>query len=496
MADDWTDDIEEILSKVRQNCIDMYKYHLCRYFQYKKVLPIFRVPVLILNALNSVFSVGLQPYMEQSLISVLNCLISLIATLINSIEMYMGIQKSMESEMSSSQGFYILSIGIYKTLTLSRENRDVSGKQYLMECYNTYSELVRNSKLIKDPYMLQKDFLQTVDRAIIGGIKAEGAAAINMIGNAETELEGMAMKAMQSQSQPPYLSISTHSAEPQSNKLVQPFSRNMDVENKLPEFEDVSFMPQFSIKNLQLPSSFSSASSISSNQPHQQDYYSFTQSQSQSPYPRTLFSAQPQQQIKRPSFTDPHDPLYELSRKSIFGGHKKSSFLEMAGVDLDNLEQSPPTSQHHNLQNTAEGSFRSLFSNKSTHSSPDVSHHSQYRHSTHSQKAHHYTNTNIQPQLLHPPYQSDEPETFIQMPSQSLPRNLGTTQLEPDLSINVSTISNPSHEIIEEQSPPPQPLQPSAPPLPPSLQIQSPKEKGVRDIVQEIENKPKKDGGA
>jgi hypothetical protein len=168
MGDDWTDDIEEILSKVRQNCIDMYKYHLCRYFQYKRILPIFRVPVLILNALNSVFSVGLQPYMEQSLISVLNCMISLIATLINSIEMYMGIQKSMESEMSSSQGFYILSIGIYKMLTLTRENRDVSGKQYLMECYNTYSELVRNSKLIKDPYMLQKDFLQTVDSVIKG----------------------------------------------------------------------------------------------------------------------------------------------------------------------------------------------------------------------------------------------------------------------------------------------------------------------------------------
>jgi hypothetical protein len=82
--------------------------------------------------------------------------------------MYMGIQKSMESEMSSSQGFYILSIGIYKMLTLTRENRDVSGKQYLMECYNTYSELVRNSKLIKDPYMLQKDFLQTVDSVIKG----------------------------------------------------------------------------------------------------------------------------------------------------------------------------------------------------------------------------------------------------------------------------------------------------------------------------------------
>jgi hypothetical protein len=502
MADDWTDDIEEILSMVRQNCIDMYKYHLCRYFQYKKVLPIFRVPVLILNALNSVFSVGLQPYMEQRLISVLNCLISLIATLINSIEMYMGIQKSMESEMSSSQGFYILSIGIYKMLTLARENRDISGKQYLMECYNTYSELVRNSKLIKDPYMLQKDFLQTVDRAIVGGIQAGGASAINMIGNAETELEGMAIRSLQEQIQQPqppyiqqpYLSISTHSAELPSNKLVQPFSKEMDIENKFPGLEEntLSFMPQFSIRDLPLPLS-------TFNQP-QSDNYSSTQS----PYPRTLFSTQqtqklqPQQpqQIKRPSFTDPHDPLYELSRKGIFGGHKKSTFLEMAGVDLDNLDHSPPTSQHHRSQ-TMEGSFRSILSTKTLPSSPDVSHHSQYRQSTSSQKLHHYTNTQPQQQpqniLLHPPQQSDEPVLPHPTP---LPRNLGTTQLEPDLSINISSVSQHIQQEMNEESlysepeTKHQPLQ-SEPIQPP---IQSPKEKGVRDIVQEIEKKPKKDG--
>jgi acyl-CoA-binding protein len=157
---DWTDDIEDILKKVRENCITMRAYHLKRYYQYKSVLPVFKIPVLILSALNSVFSVGLQPYMEQSLISVLNCVISLITTIINSIEMYMGIQKSMESEFVSSQGFYILSIDIYKTLSLKRENRDNSGKQYLTECYNLYEELIKKSKLIKDPQILLLDKLQ------------------------------------------------------------------------------------------------------------------------------------------------------------------------------------------------------------------------------------------------------------------------------------------------------------------------------------------------
>jgi hypothetical protein len=157
---EWTDDIEDILKKVRENCITMRAYHLQRYYQYKRILPMFKIPVLILSALNSVFSVGLQPYMEQSLISVLNCIISLITTIINSIEMYMGIQKSLESEFVSSQGFYILSIDIFKTLSLERENRDSSGKQYLTECYNLYEELIKKSKLIKDPQMLLLDKLQ------------------------------------------------------------------------------------------------------------------------------------------------------------------------------------------------------------------------------------------------------------------------------------------------------------------------------------------------
>jgi hypothetical protein len=387
MGDDWTDDIEEILSKVRQNCIDMYKYHLCRYFQYKRVLPLFRVPVLILNALNSVFSVGLQPYMEQSLISVLNCLISLIATLINSIEMYMGIQKSMESEMSSSQGFYILSIGIYKMLTLTRENRDVSGKQYLMECYNTYSELVRNSKLIKDPYMLQKDFLQNVDKTI-GGIR-DGMVGLNDYSdnfnpNAESgfDLENVALRFLQDKvkTQLPYVT---------------------DVENGLKETPFI--MPRFTIKDI--PDVVVS-----------------------SPYPTNMVA-----QKKRPSFTDEHDPLYGLSRKSIFGNIKKNEFLEMAGVELEEKDEV---------------------------NSPEVSHHSQHNH---------------------------------QLKINQLPfvKEMSTHTKSSHIPVPIEFLKEELQEI-QKETPPPLPLPP-----PPPQHSESPpqhqREKVVKDIIQKIENKPKKD---
>jgi hypothetical protein len=160
---EWSDDIEKLLSEVRENCIILNKYHLGRYYKYKQTLPFFKLPVLVLSAANSVFSVGLQPYMQQSLISVLNCIVSLVITLINSIELYMGVQKSMETEMLSSQGYYILSIDIYKTISLKRNHRDTSGKQYLTECYNKYEELIKKSKLIKDTL---PDFLQSINTNI------------------------------------------------------------------------------------------------------------------------------------------------------------------------------------------------------------------------------------------------------------------------------------------------------------------------------------------
>ena len=74
--------------------------------------------------------------------------------------MYMGIQKSLETEMNASQGFYLLSIDIYKMLSLKRQNRDVSGKQYLTDCYNWYQELIKQSKLIHDPSLI--DTLQEI----------------------------------------------------------------------------------------------------------------------------------------------------------------------------------------------------------------------------------------------------------------------------------------------------------------------------------------------
>jgi len=145
---DWSIDIEEILDKIRLNSTTMCEFHKDNYYNAKGRLKFFKLPTIILSGITSVFSVGLQPYIEQGTISVITCLIGLTIGIINSIELFLAIQSTMESELKISKDFYLLSVDIFKVLTLDRNNRSDKGKIYLEEKYNMYCKLVENSVLV------------------------------------------------------------------------------------------------------------------------------------------------------------------------------------------------------------------------------------------------------------------------------------------------------------------------------------------------------------
>ena len=87
--DNWTSDIEEILEKMRIACLIRSKYHKKNYFKMLSLLKYFRIPIIILSSINSVFNVALTNYMSQIEISLLCCFISLITGLIGSIELFL-----------------------------------------------------------------------------------------------------------------------------------------------------------------------------------------------------------------------------------------------------------------------------------------------------------------------------------------------------------------------------------------------------------------------
>ena len=141
----WTDDIDEVLDNIRINCVILSKLHKQRYFQLQSSLKYYRMPVIILNGINSIFAVGLQPYIQQGTISLTNSLIALTCGIIGSIELYLGIQKRLENDMISQRDYYLLSIDIFKTLSLDKANRPIPAKDYLEKSYNVYTKLIESS---------------------------------------------------------------------------------------------------------------------------------------------------------------------------------------------------------------------------------------------------------------------------------------------------------------------------------------------------------------
>jgi hypothetical protein len=165
IINDWSDDIETILNNIRINSNNLSDYHKEKYYYYKGLLKYFKIPIIILTSITSISSVGLQPYIKQQNISLLTCILSLFSALIGSIELYLGIQKSMDTELEASRSFLLLSYDIYKTLTLFRENRQKSGKSYLDEKYNEYTKLTEQANLIRNKHI--KDTLTPIPQEFI-----------------------------------------------------------------------------------------------------------------------------------------------------------------------------------------------------------------------------------------------------------------------------------------------------------------------------------------
>jgi hypothetical protein len=144
-----SEDIENILDRIRRNSIQLNYAHKQKYEKLKNKLVYFRCPTICLSAINSVFSVGLNSYMPQQQVSVINCLISLVCGIIVSVELYLQIEKAMSIEYDVSKSYYLLSIEIQRFLLTDRNNRTIDCQPFLDKSYNQYTKLFENSRLLK-----------------------------------------------------------------------------------------------------------------------------------------------------------------------------------------------------------------------------------------------------------------------------------------------------------------------------------------------------------
>ena len=144
----WSDGTLAVLDAIRSNSVRLSAFHKKRYYKYKGYAKYFKIPLILLSGINSVASVGLQTYMDQIIVSAFTCVVSLLCAIITSIELYLGIQKTMENELLASKEFYLLAVDIHKIQTLEPSQRLVNPRSYLDDKYKTYCKLIENSDLL------------------------------------------------------------------------------------------------------------------------------------------------------------------------------------------------------------------------------------------------------------------------------------------------------------------------------------------------------------
>ena len=141
--------IETYLENVRLNCVLLQGVHKKRFFELKGFLPLFKVPNIIISSCCSVASVGLLNYLDQSVISGITCLLSLLSAIITSVEMFLKVEDGMLKEEQISRAYYLLGINIFKTLSLTRENRKINAHDYCNEIFSEYNKLIERSAFVK-----------------------------------------------------------------------------------------------------------------------------------------------------------------------------------------------------------------------------------------------------------------------------------------------------------------------------------------------------------
>ena len=142
-------DIDKILDKIRINSAILANYHRKRFLVLKARLKYYRVPIIVISALNSVGAVSLQDFIGQTYISLINMFLSLIVGIIGSLEMFFKISEQTTTEDNGSRDFYLLSVDIYKYLALDRKNRITEEKEFLSESWTRYTKLIETSYVLK-----------------------------------------------------------------------------------------------------------------------------------------------------------------------------------------------------------------------------------------------------------------------------------------------------------------------------------------------------------
>ena len=181
----WNQSVDSLLDKIRLNCVMLSRRHVNNHLYYKHVSKYFEIPTIVLSVFSGSFSVGADSFLNQELISVVGCSISMVITILTSVKLYMKITENSTAEQELAISFKSLALDIFKFLSLPPQDRGTDGLIYLNKVYSKYVNLVENSAILNQ--MNKHDQLLAIDPKLISSGSSIGSGEDNPILSADEE---------------------------------------------------------------------------------------------------------------------------------------------------------------------------------------------------------------------------------------------------------------------------------------------------------------------
>jgi len=161
----WSDQVSEILEKMRKNSVSLSNRHRKNFYEFRSYSKYFDIPIIIFSTLQSVWTSSGKVFFNQELVNLSSSSVSMLIVIISSIKLYLNLEQNIKVELEMSKAFHTLALELFKVLQLPCEQRNFDGLEYLNKKYSDYIKLVEQSNLLRKN--LTKDFLLEIETGLI-----------------------------------------------------------------------------------------------------------------------------------------------------------------------------------------------------------------------------------------------------------------------------------------------------------------------------------------
>lgn len=156
----WHQDEDEFLIKLEQQCNTYYEHHNKDHMYYQKLANKFNVPILIVSAINALTAVGLNSFVRQEYVSVLNAILSAGTGVLGSIQLYLKINEKMTNSVRASVLMKRLALKISKELSIAPEHRVTDGQAFMNDCFAEFNTALEQGNPVEKTLVNHLAFTQ------------------------------------------------------------------------------------------------------------------------------------------------------------------------------------------------------------------------------------------------------------------------------------------------------------------------------------------------